>query len=109
MSDGAILSTPGEDDQEVIALNDSEESFSFLNAPDPVGPQTSTPVKGKNTLEFHMMSYGESHSLSESVQSVGSLDSGTLTPPDISILDIAPQEHLTTDSVFNYRFCHGPG
>ena len=31
----------------------------FLGAPDPIDPQTSTPVKGKNAVEFHMMSYGE--------------------------------------------------
>ena len=101
----AILNTPVDDAHELVACNDSEGSFSSLNGANSheaiVGPRTSTPVKGVKGLDFHMMSCDESLSLYDSVSSMSSLDSGTLTPPDFSLLtfsDVTSPVQLATDS-----------
>ena len=91
-SRSTVVATNSADDQdqENLTSTDSEGSLSLLEGTSAldslVGPRTSTPVEGGNIMELDTFSCDDSQSLLESVQSVSSPDSGSVTPPDFSVL-----------------------
>lgn len=84
------MNTANDCDQDILTNTDSEGSLDGTNATDSlIGPWTSTPLKGGNIMDLHILSCesSDSQSLPESVQALSSPDSGTVTPPDFSILN----------------------
>jgi hypothetical protein len=86
------MNTATDHDQDNLTSTDSEwdRSLSFLDGASAldslIGPRTSTPTNGGNIVDLSIFSGDDSQSLPESIQSVSSPDSGSVTPPDFSIL-----------------------